>query len=119
MTLNKTFATFLLFVCLLGLVGAVTFSDRVPAGDHSNNASQKIAVTITDPSGVNKAKIDFEINGFNFALNDPRMSYNEATGRLEYTPVRPWNEFDEVHVFVSAENTLGERGETQFNFTVN
>ena len=120
--MDKVFLTGLLMVFLLGLpglAGAVTFSDRLPTGDSSNDPLQKIAVTLSDPDGINKDKVYFEVDGFNYALNDPRMSYNEATGRLEYTPIRERDELDKVDVLVSAEDTLGEKGELRFSFTIN
>src|SRR3989338_7465921 len=111
----------IVLVALLGMlvsVQAVTFSDRLPAGDSTNDVQQKIGVTITDANGIVRDKIVFQVDGFDFSLNDSRMSYNQATGRLEYTPIRPWNDFDPIDVYVSAEDSTGEKGELRFSFTV-
>ncbi len=110
----------ILVLCMMVLVAvsatAVTFSDRLPATDSTSDLRQKIGITLTDADGIRKDKIVFQVNGFDFALNDPRMSYNEATGRLEYQQIRDWDQFDKVDVYVSAEDLTGERGELRFSF---
>ncbi len=120
MNLTKIILTSLFLACLLGFAGAVTFSAQTPSGSSTSDDLQKIGVTIsaTAPATIMKDKIVLQINGFDFSLNDSRVSYNEATSRLEYTPIRPYSELDEVHVYVSAEDSTGAKGEATFSFTI-